>query len=161
MWTSTSTSYSNDWTPPSKSWVQPAGVGHNSWVRTSRRWIKPSKSWMKTSSMAHYARASGAGCVGPHHPGEQNILSYWRILFLWHRGPTWQQGGGGDGVEGPGSPLLLAPPWMAHCWILSRWWWSSKATMIAPPWHIAFWYNWIVYFMARYDGPTGAHCHSI
>ena len=66
---------------------------------------------MKTSSMAHYARASGAGCVGPHHPGEQKIWSYRRILFLWHRGPTWQQGGGGDGVEGPGSPLLLAPPW--------------------------------------------------
>ena len=37
---------------------------------------------MKTSNMARYARASGAGCVGPHHPGEQKILSYWRILFF-------------------------------------------------------------------------------
>ena len=51
-------------------------------MRTSRRWIKSSNSWMKTSSMARYARASGAGCVGPHHPGEQNIWSPWRILFF-------------------------------------------------------------------------------
>ena len=43
------------------------------WFRP-RRWINSSNSWMKTSSMARYARASGAGCVGPHHPGEQKIF---------------------------------------------------------------------------------------